>query len=85
MFHLHTKTNISKLSYILYTFIKVHLPSLALVPFKPLYLCTPFIKAALVKDNFKTIVILSTHVDIMEWVAVNDVLLLAICLLCPSF
>ena len=39
---------------------------------KPLYLCSPFVEAALVKGNFKTIVILPKYVDIMEWVAVNS-------------
>lgn len=38
---------------------------------KPLYLCSPFVDAALVKGNFKTIVMLPKYVDIMEWVAVN--------------
>lgn len=39
---------------------------------KPLYLCRPFADAALVKGNFKTIVMLPKYVDIMEWVAVNS-------------
>jgi len=39
---------------------------------KPLYLCTPFADAALVKGNFKTIVMLPKYTDIMEWVAVNS-------------
>ncbi|THH06085.1 hypothetical protein EW145_g4334 [Phellinidium pouzarii] len=38
---------------------------------KPLYLCSPFAEAALVKGNFKTIVMLPKYVDVMEWVAVN--------------
>ena len=38
---------------------------------KPLYLCSPFVDAALVKGNFKTIVMLPKYVDIMEWVAMN--------------
>ncbi|TRM64095.1 Mob1/phocein [Schizophyllum amplum] len=38
---------------------------------KPLYLCSPFVEAALVKGNFKTIVMLPKYVDIMEWVAMN--------------
>ncbi|KAJ6621765.1 Mob1/phocein [Mycena sp. CBHHK59/15] len=38
---------------------------------RPLYLCSPFVEAALVKGNFKTIVMLPKYVDIMEWVAVN--------------
>ncbi|PPQ66382.1 hypothetical protein CVT24_007211 [Panaeolus cyanescens] len=38
---------------------------------KPLYLCSPFADAALVKGNFKTIVVLPKYTDIMEWVAVN--------------
>lgn len=37
----------------------------------PLYLSRPFVEAALVKGNFKTIVMLPKYVDIMEWVAVN--------------
>ena len=41
-------------------------------PSKPLYLCNPFVKAALVKGNFKTIVVLPKYVDVMEWVAVNS-------------
>ncbi|ORY89273.1 Mob1/phocein [Leucosporidium creatinivorum] len=36
-----------------------------------LYLCLPFVKAALVKGNFKTIVALPRYVDVNEWVAVN--------------
>lgn len=39
---------------------------------KPLYLCSPFVNSALVKGNFKTIVVLPKYVDIMEWVAVNS-------------
>jgi len=39
---------------------------------KPLYLSSPFADAALVKGNFKTIVMLPKYVDIMEWVAVNS-------------
>ncbi|CAK5265319.1 unnamed protein product [Mycena citricolor] len=39
---------------------------------KPLYLCSPFVEAALVKGNFKTIVMMPKYVDIMEWVAVNS-------------
>ncbi|KAF8882059.1 Mob1/phocein [Gymnopilus junonius] len=38
---------------------------------KPLYLSHPFVDAALVKGNFKTIVMLPKYVDIMEWVAMN--------------
>jgi len=37
----------------------------------PLFLCSPFADAALVKGNFKTIVMMPKYVDIMEWVAVN--------------
>ena len=44
-------------------------------PRKPLYLCSPFVEAALVKGNFKTIVMLPKYVDIMEWVAVNSALI----------
>ena len=39
---------------------------------KPLYLCSPFVEAALVKGNFKTIVMLPKYADVMEWVAVNS-------------
>ena len=39
---------------------------------KPLYLSSPFVDAALVKGNFKTIVMLPKYVDITEWVAVNS-------------
>ncbi|KAI0338863.1 hypothetical protein BDW22DRAFT_1400895 [Trametopsis cervina] len=38
---------------------------------KPLYLCSPFVEAALVKGNFKTIVMQPKYADIKEWVAVN--------------
>ncbi|KAF8582830.1 hypothetical protein K439DRAFT_121036 [Ramaria rubella] len=38
---------------------------------KPLYLCSPFVEAALIKGNFKTIVMLPKYVDVTEWVAVN--------------
>lgn len=38
---------------------------------KPLYLCYPFIKAALVTGKFKTIVQHPRSTDINEWVAVN--------------
>lgn len=44
---------------------------------KPLYLCSPFVEAALVKGNFKTIVMLPKYVDIMEWVAVNGTVAIA--------
>ncbi|KAG8931890.1 Maintenance of ploidy protein mob2 [Tulasnella sp. 418] len=37
----------------------------------PLYLRQPFVKAALVKGNFKTIVMLPKWVDVNEWVAIN--------------
>ncbi|KAH8108657.1 Mob1/phocein [Phellopilus nigrolimitatus] len=46
-------------------------PSPSMSPQKPLYLCSPFVEAALVKGNFKTIVMLPKYVDVMEWVAVN--------------
>lgn len=39
---------------------------------KPLYLCSPFVEAALVKGNFKHIVMLPKYADVMEWVAVNS-------------
>jgi MOB kinase activator 1 len=42
------------------------------VPQKPLYLCSPFVDAALVKGNYKTIVMLPKYVDVMEWVAKNS-------------
>jgi len=38
---------------------------------KPLYLSNPFVKAALVKGNFKTIVAQPRYCDLNEWVAVN--------------
>ncbi|KAJ7069607.1 Mob1/phocein [Mycena amicta] len=38
---------------------------------KPLYLSRPFCDAALVKGNFKTIVVQPKYVDPNEWVAVN--------------
>ncbi|KIJ25192.1 hypothetical protein M422DRAFT_216938 [Sphaerobolus stellatus SS14] len=38
---------------------------------KPLYLCSPFVEAALVKGSLKTIVSLPKYVDVTEWVAVN--------------
>jgi len=38
---------------------------------RPLYLSKPFVEAALVKGNFKTIVMLPKYVDVSEWVAVN--------------
>jgi MOB kinase activator 1 len=39
---------------------------------KPLYLCQPFVKAALVKGSFKTIVAYPKYVDVNEWVAINS-------------
>lgn len=39
---------------------------------KPLYLCSPFVEAALVKGNFKTIAMLPKYVEVTEWVAVNS-------------
>lgn len=36
-----------------------------------MYLSQPFVKAALVKGNFKTIVMLPKWVDVNEWVAIN--------------
>jgi len=38
---------------------------------KPLYLCSPFVEAALVKGNFKKLVAQPKYVDLSEWVAVN--------------
>lgn len=38
---------------------------------RPLYLCQPFVKAALVKGSFKTIVAPPKYVDVNEWVAIN--------------
>lgn len=38
---------------------------------KPLYLCAPFVDAALVKGNYKKITKLPKYVDVNEWVAVN--------------
>ena len=39
---------------------------------KPLYLCQPFIRAALVTGKFKSIVVLPKYVDVNEWVAINS-------------
>ncbi|KIY71232.1 hypothetical protein CYLTODRAFT_346364, partial [Cylindrobasidium torrendii FP15055 ss-10] len=38
---------------------------------RPLYLCSPFADAALVKGNFKTIVMLPKYCEIFEFVAAN--------------
>lgn len=38
---------------------------------KPLYLCNPFVRSALIKGSFKTIVVLPKYVDKNEWIAVN--------------
>lgn len=38
---------------------------------KPLYLCNPFVRSALIKGSFKTIVVLPKYVDHKEWIAVN--------------
>jgi hypothetical protein len=46
---------------------------------KPLYLCAPFVDAALVKGNYKTIVMLPKYVDVMEWVAKNSELRAFVC------
>ncbi|CUM66120.1 uncharacterized protein PRCAT00003776001 [Priceomyces carsonii] len=37
----------------------------------PLFLCEPFVKTALVKGSFKTIVQLPKYVDYGEWIALN--------------
>jgi len=37
----------------------------------PLFLCDPFVKTALVKGSFKTIVQLPKYVDYGEWIALN--------------
>ncbi|KAK6466028.1 Mob1/phocein [Scheffersomyces coipomensis] len=37
----------------------------------PLFLCEPFVKTALVKGSFKTIVQLPKYVDVGEWLALN--------------
>lgn len=39
---------------------------------RPLYLCQPFIRAALVTGKFKNIVVLPKYVDVNEWVAINS-------------
>jgi MOB kinase activator 1 len=39
---------------------------------KPLFLCQPFVRAALVTGKFKSIVVLPKYVDINEWVAINS-------------
>ena len=38
---------------------------------KALYMCNPFIRSALIKGSFKTIVALPKYVDEREWLAVN--------------
>jgi hypothetical protein len=38
---------------------------------KALYMCSPFIRSALIKGSFKTIVALPKYVDEREWLAVN--------------
>ncbi|UZJ51667.1 hypothetical protein CBS101457_000987 [Exobasidium rhododendri] len=38
---------------------------------KSLYLCNPFVRSALIKGSFKTIVVLPKYVDQKEWIAVN--------------
>ncbi|CAD6893327.1 unnamed protein product [Tilletia laevis] len=38
---------------------------------KPLFLCNPFVRSALIKGSFKTIVVLPKYVDPVEWIAVN--------------
>lgn len=38
---------------------------------KPLFLCQPFVRAALVKGSFQTIVMLPKYVDLNEWLALN--------------
>lgn len=43
---------------------------------RPLYLCQPFIRAALVTGKFKNIVVLPKYVDVNEWVAINSTFLL---------
>jgi MOB kinase activator 1 len=47
---------------------------------KPLYLCNPFVRSALIKGSFKTIVVLPKYVDHKEWVAVNCECRYQICL-----
>ncbi|CAY67855.1 CBK1 kinase activator protein MOB2 [Komagataella phaffii GS115] len=39
---------------------------------RPLFLCEPFVKTALVKGSFKTIVQLPKYVDYGEWLALNS-------------
>lgn len=39
---------------------------------KPLFLCQPFVRAALVTGKFKSIVVLPKYVDVNEWVAINS-------------
>ncbi|KZT42643.1 hypothetical protein SISSUDRAFT_1058415 [Sistotremastrum suecicum HHB10207 ss-3] len=51
--------------------IATHAPPSPTPGSKALYLCSPFAEAALVKGNFKTIVMLPKYVDMTEWVAVN--------------
>lgn len=41
-----------------------------------LYLSRPFVEATLVKGSFKTLVALPKYLDVLEWVAMNSMLLL---------
>ena len=38
---------------------------------KPLYLCQPFVRSALIKGSFPTIVALPKYVHPYEWIAMN--------------
>ena len=38
---------------------------------KPLYLCQPFVRSALIKGSFRTIVALPKYVHPYEWIAMN--------------
>lgn len=38
---------------------------------KPLYLCQPFVRSALIKGSFRTVIALPKYVHPYEWIAVN--------------
>lgn len=47
---------------------------------KPLYLCHPFVRSALIKGSFRTIVALPKYVHPYEWIAMNCTLCAHQCL-----
>ena len=68
---IRTKSNTQKRSPIPTSPTTTTAPTANIPNTKPLFLCQPFVKAALVKGSFKTIVVLPKHVDVNEWVAIN--------------